>query len=115
MEDLQYEALTKRSRVIHGQKHVLPVAVWLQENGQAAVKAPEVGRGLQGRLQSTEILKVLQRLCAIEAIRELPHPGAPHPRVFELVPDHAYWAFVVAMATDATHEYDRASESSSHL
>jgi hypothetical protein len=105
MEDQRYEALAKRSRVIHGQKHVLPTAVWLLEANHAVVKAPEVGRGLQGRLQSTA------RLCKIGAMKELPHPGPPQPKIFELHRDHAYWPFVAATAVDAAHEYD-ASEAS---
>lgn len=106
MDDQRYEVLAKRSRVIHGQKHVLPIATWLLEAGHAVVKAPEVGRGLQGRLQSTEILAVLERLCGVGAVIELPHTGPPQPRVFEIRKGHAYWLFVAATAADAAHEYD---------
>jgi hypothetical protein len=97
MDDARYEALSQRSHAVHGHQQVLPVAVWLAESGQVLVKTPEVTRGLDGRRQSGEVLSALERLCEIEALREMPHVGAPSPRSFEPV-DHPYWAFVRAIA-----------------
>lgn len=103
MEDLRFEELARQSRLIHGKKHVLPVAAWLEESKDIVVRAPEVGRGLDGRLQSGEVLQALERLCSFGAIEELPHPGAPHPRQFE-VRMHPYWQFVAAIAADITQQ-----------
>lgn len=98
MDDGRYDALSRRSLILHGNKHVLPVAVWLTEHQLSLVKTPEITRGLDGRRQSGEVLSVLERLRDLEALRELPHVGVPHPRSFEIVRDHPYWDLVRATA-----------------
>jgi len=57
------------------------------------VTAKEVGRGLSGMLAQKQVLEVLNRLCAIGALEELPYLGRPSPRIFRrrAAP---YWALV---------------------
>ncbi len=90
--DEKYAALAVRSQALLNNKHLLPVAVWLAEREPKTVKAPEVERGLSGRSTSNRVIQALERLCEAGFMAELPHPGRPHPRIFELRPS-AFWDF----------------------
>jgi hypothetical protein len=94
MDDHAYEALAAYSTAIHGQRHVIPIAAWIRESGQKVFSTPEVVRALGGRLQSGEVLVAMSRLVRFQALQELPHPGAPRPRIFEIEGSHPYWAFL---------------------
>jgi hypothetical protein len=89
------EEAQKQSQAIHGNKHVLPVAMAIFESGLTVLKAPEVGVAVDGRIPPNRVLEALTRLCRIGALAEMPHPGPPVPRVFELRRD-AYWDLVQA-------------------
>jgi hypothetical protein len=95
--DERYARLTQRSQALHRHKYVLPVAVWIQEQNVSVAKAPEARRGLGGRGDSNRMLEALVHLSAIGALRELPHPGRPNPRLFEKV-ESPYWAFAEEFA-----------------
>ena len=92
LSDEKYAALAACSQALLNNKHLLPVAVWLAEQESKTVKAPEVERGLGGRSTSNRVIPALERLCEAGFMTELPHPGRPHPRIFELRPS-AFWDF----------------------
>jgi hypothetical protein len=89
----EVDPLTARSKAIHSNGHLLPVAAWIQQARLQDVTAKEVGRGLSGMLAQKQALEVLERLCVIGALEELPYLGRPAPRVFRRC-DAPYWALV---------------------
>jgi hypothetical protein len=90
--DEKYAALVACSQALHNNKHLLPVAVWLAEHEPKTVQAAEVERGLGGRSTSNRVIQALERLCEAGFMAELPYPGRPHPRIFELR-SGAFWHF----------------------
>lgn len=78
-----YEALTERSQALFKNKHVLPVAVWIAQSDGATVRAPDVVRGLGGRIASNKALEALEHLRASNLMLELPFLGRPHARIFQ--------------------------------
>jgi hypothetical protein len=98
----RFEAVARRSQGLHGNKHLLPVAVAIAELDRDAVKAPELRVALGGHVEPNRLLEALERLCAIEVLEELPYPGRPHPRMFRRLPS-AYWGFVAEFAAEASH------------
>lgn len=101
MDDLAYESLATHSAAVHGQKHVIPIAAWLRQSGQKVVATPEIVRAMGGRLQSGEVLMAITRLVKFHAVIELPHPGPPRPRIFEIDESHPYWEFLDALVARA--------------
>lgn len=91
--DKKYEQACSFSVFLHGNKHVFPAALWIAEQASESCKATEVGVGLSGKVAPNILLNALDRLCAIGALRELPYPGRPHPRIFERQ-QSPYWDFV---------------------
>jgi hypothetical protein len=89
----RFEAAARRSQALHGNKHVLPVALAVAEARTSSVKAAEVGRALGGHLPPNRVLEGFGRLCAMGVMRELPYLGRPHPRVFEPLAS-SYWGFI---------------------
>jgi hypothetical protein len=106
--DDNYAALVERSEVLFNNKHLLPVAAWVAECKAEAIKAREVGRGLSGRVPDNKVLEILGRLRAAEVLHELPHPGAPHPRIFEKRPG-AFWRFVEDLSSEVAGSGSRKS------
>jgi hypothetical protein len=94
----RFATVSGRSQALHGNRNVLPVAVAIAEANWSTIKAPEVVAALGGHLPSNRVLDGLDRLCRIGALRELPYPGRPHPRLFESM-DSPYWAFAVDFGT----------------
>lgn len=85
---------------------LLPVAVAfdrLAPTDGSVAAVPAVGVGLAGRLTANRIVESLERLSRIGAAVELPHPGAPAPRVFERRPS-PFWAFMDAYCFAETGE-----------
>lgn len=95
----RFEAVAERSQQLHGNKHMLPVAIAIVELDLEIVKAPEIGVALRGQLPSNRVLDGLSRLCAMGVMTELPYPGRPNPRLFESRPS-AYWTFVRPFAAE---------------
>ena len=89
----RFEAVAATSQVLHGNKHMLPVAAAIIKIGAPTIKAPEISIFLSGRLPANRVLEALQRLCALGVVHELPYPGRPAPRIFEPATS-AYWDFV---------------------
>ncbi len=77
-----YNALAARSQAFYKNKHVLPVAAWVAECPAETICAPDVVRGLEGRLAPNKALEALERLRAGGVMLELPFPGRPHARMF---------------------------------
>jgi hypothetical protein len=92
--DRKFEQACSFSSGLHGNKHVFPVALWIAERNCESCKTTEIAVGLGGRLAANLVLKALDRLCLIGALQELPHPGRPHPRIFERLPS-PYWSLVL--------------------
>jgi hypothetical protein len=82
-KDLRHEALAKRSETVYGNRHVLPVAVWILESGETALSQPVVSRGLDGRSPPNKVLHALTKLSQIGAVIELPFGGRPDTRRFD--------------------------------
>jgi hypothetical protein len=92
--DLDLERVKRLSVELTGNNVLLPVAVAVAElAGSGAVSAPRVGEQLEGRVAGPRIGPALARLHRLGAIRELPYPGRPHPRMYESV-DGPFWTFV---------------------
>lgn len=96
----RFEIAAARSQAVHRNKYVLPVALAAAHLDATSVKAPEIRVALGGKLPDNRILEGLERLCAMSAMEELPHPGRPHARVF-VKRDSAYWAFAEAFVAEA--------------
>jgi hypothetical protein len=90
--DERYAALADCSQKLLNNKHLLPVAVWLAEQESKTIKVPEVVSGLGSRSTSPRVTQALERLCEAGFMTELPYPGRPYPRIFELQPG-AFWHF----------------------
>jgi hypothetical protein len=88
----RFDAVCRRSQVLHGNKHVLPVALAVSASDADVVKAAEVAASLEGRVPPNKILDALERLCVMGALSELPHLGRPHPRMFQRL-ESSYWDF----------------------
>ena len=100
MDDDTYARLREVSVPLAGNNVLLPVAVAVADMG-GIVSAPEVMRELGGRLTTNRILEALPRLAQLGALRELPYPGLPHPRQFEVI-DGPFWSSVIhGWATEA--------------
>jgi len=97
----RFLAVAQRSQTLHGNKHMLPVAVVIAELDLTVVKAPELGIALGGNLAPNRVLEGLVRLAAMGVMEELPYPGRPNPRIFERR-DSAYWTFVEPFAAEET-------------
>lgn len=99
--DEKYDTLVACSQELLNNKHLLPVAVWLAEHAPETVQAPDVERGLGGRSSSNRVLQALDRLCKAGFLEELPYPGRPHPRIFELR-SSGLWVFARALPNELT-------------
>lgn len=97
----RFEAVAERSQALHGNKHMLPVAVALLELNLTMVGTSEIGIALGGHLAPNRVLEGLQRLTAMGIMRELPYPGRPKPRLFERR-QSAYWDFVEPFAAESS-------------
>jgi uncharacterized protein (DUF934 family) len=95
-----YSALTARSQALYKNKHLLPVAVWIAESPAEMTGAPDVVRGLGGRIAPNKALEALERLRDGEVMLELPFPGRPHARIFQRKPT-LFWSVAVEFASDA--------------
>jgi hypothetical protein len=85
---------TRRNNVL------VPVAVVIAERSEAGtVSTPEVCELLGGRLHPNRVGKALARLDRLGALTELPFPGRPHARMFNVI-DGPFWTFVRAWALD---------------
>jgi hypothetical protein len=98
--DAIYGVLTARSQALYKNKHLLPVAVWVAESPAETMSAPDVVRGLEGRIASNKALEALERLRDGGVMLELPFPGRPHARVFQRRPT-LFWSVAVEFASDA--------------
>lgn len=100
MTPQMFELLTLKSRGLHGNMYVLPVAAWALQSGAAVLSAREAMVGLQGQADRLRILEALARLCEIGALRELPREGRRNaPRFFERV-ESPYWSLVETFVLD---------------
>lgn len=97
--------LAERSRALHGNNFVLPVAVAIVRLNQDVVKVPEIRNELRGFVPENRIREGLERLCAMQVVTELPHAGRPSPRLFERR-SSAYWGFVVQYAREHLSDSD---------
>jgi hypothetical protein len=88
----RFGGVARRSQVLHGNRHVLPVAVVIAERGLQVATSHEIDVALGGHLAPNRVLKGLEWLCAMGVMRELPYPGRPNPRMFERL-DSSYWGF----------------------
>lgn len=95
-----YSALTARSQALFKNKHLLPVAVWVAESTAETAGAPDVVRGLEGRIAPNKALEALERLRDGGMMLELPFPGPPHARIFQRKPT-LFWSVAVEFASDA--------------
>lgn len=94
-----YEGLAARSQGLYKNKHLLPVAAWIAGCKLDTISAPDVARGLDGRLALNKALEVLERLQEAGVMHELPYPGRPHARMFERLPG-AFWRFAEEFASE---------------
>jgi hypothetical protein len=99
--DDTFDLLCLRSQALFKNKHVLPVAAWIAERQTETVAAPELVRGLGGRVPPNKVLEALERLRDSGILRELPSLGRPHKRIFEPLPT-SFWALASEFASDAT-------------
>jgi len=95
-----YGALAARSQALYKNKHLLPVAVWIAESHAETTGAPDVVRGLEGRIAPNKALEALERLRDGGVMLELPFPGRPHARIFQRRPT-LFWSVAVEFASDA--------------
>lgn len=95
-----FQRVARRSQVLHGNRHVLPVAVVIAERGLEIATSHEVDVALGGHLASNRVLKGLEWLCEMDVMRELPYPGRPNPRMFERR-DSPYWSFAEQFSGDS--------------
>jgi uncharacterized protein (DUF934 family) len=95
-----YGALTTRSQALFKNKHLLPVAVWVAESPSETTGAPDVVRGLEGRIAPNKALEALERLRDGGMMIELPFPGPPHTRIFQRKAT-LFWSVAVEFASDA--------------
>jgi hypothetical protein len=93
----RFEAVSRRSHGLHGNRNLLPVAIAVTELDREITTAPEVAVELGGRIAPNRVLDALHRLASIGALAELPYPGRPRPRMFERRPS-AYWAMAREVA-----------------
>jgi hypothetical protein len=96
MESGQFAELKELSAGVFNNGTILPVA-WavprIAKPGQT-IQATAIREELGGRLEGNQIRDALTRLEAGGAVREmLPHPGPPHPRVWERL-DTPFWALL---------------------
>jgi hypothetical protein len=98
--DAIYGALAIRSQALYKNKHLLPVAVWIAESPAETMGAPDVVRGLEGRIAPNKALEALERLRDGGVMLELPFPGRPHARIFQRRPT-LFWSVAVEFASDA--------------
>jgi hypothetical protein len=96
-----YEALAVRSQRLYKNKHLLPVATWIAGCKLDTISAPDVTRGLDGRLASNKALEALERLQEAGVMHEFPYTGRPHARMFERLPG-AFWRFAEEFASETT-------------
>jgi hypothetical protein len=87
-----FAMVTKRSQQVHGNKLVLPVAVAIAALDRPRYKVPELSQALEGRIPHHRIHEALQRLCAMGVLVEMPYPGRPAPRIFEVRSD-PFWIY----------------------
>lgn len=99
MDPSECDRLQRLSRALAGHNCVVPVAVALHMGGAAPQSAPEVVQTLHGCLPANRVAEALRRLVTIGAARELPYPGRPHPRMFEVV-QGPFWDFIRDWAMD---------------
>jgi hypothetical protein len=95
-----YDALATRSQALFKNKHLLPVAVWIAESPAETMGAPDVVRGLDGRIMPNKALEALERLRDGGIMLELPFPGRPHARIFQRRPT-LFWGAAAEFAFDA--------------
>jgi hypothetical protein len=95
-----YDALAVRSQALFKNKHLLPVAAWVAENPSETTGAPDVVRGLAGRIAPNKALEALERLRDGGMMIELPFPGPPHARIFQRKAT-LFWSVAVEFASDA--------------
>ncbi len=104
-----YGALAVRSQGLYKNKHLLPVAAWIAGCKLETISAPDVARGLDGRLAPNKALEVLERLQEAGVMHELPYTGRPHARMFERLPG-AFWRFVEEFASETTDGISASSQ-----
>jgi hypothetical protein len=109
MNQARFEGLAALSDTVYGHRHVVPVGVWIQESGSSSASQPEVRIGLEGRSPSNKVLRALERLEELGALRELPYVGRPQPRVFERIKS-AHWDAIAEYATDVDSLIDSTDE-----
>jgi len=96
----EFARLQGLSVALAGNSVLLPVAVAIAERGEAGpVSTPIVNQLLGGRVPTNRISKDLARLHRLGALTELPYPGRPHPRIYD-VTDGPFWTFVRDWALD---------------
>lgn len=98
VSDAEHARLEDLSLAVFKNGSLFPVAIVfdrLAPTDGSLVAVPAVGVGLAGRLTANRVVESLVRLTRIGATVELPHSGAPAPRVFERRPS-PFWAFVDA-------------------
>jgi hypothetical protein len=95
-----YGALASRSQALFKNKHLLPVAVWVAESPTETTGAPDVVRGLGGRIAPNKALEALERLRDGGMMIELPFPGPPHARIFQRKTT-LFWSVAVEFASEA--------------
>jgi hypothetical protein len=88
-----FATVIEKSQQIHGNKLVLPVAVAIAALDQTHYKVPELSQALEGRIPPHRIHEALRRLCIMGVLVEMPYPGRPAPRIFEVRSD-PFWAYV---------------------
>lgn len=96
----EFDQLQELSLALAGNRVLLPVAVAIADRGETSpVSTPIVNQLLAGRVPSNRIGKELARLHRLGALSELPYPGRPHPRIFDVV-SGPFWIFVRDWALD---------------
>jgi hypothetical protein len=98
MDDEDFARLRRLSEKLCGNNFVLPVAAAAQAFS-GTISTPTVAEELGGRIPSNRIQAGLERLRDLGAVRELPYPGRPHPRLYEVEPG-PFWDLVGAWTGD---------------
>jgi len=102
----RFAVASQLSQALHGNKHVLPVAIVIAEAGSAQMQVPEIGSILGNHAPAHRIHEAMRRLQSMGVLEELPYPGRPHPRMFA-VRDNPYWEFAQAFESASKQVAER--------
>jgi hypothetical protein len=100
MKDDELDRLQGLSIALAGNNVLLPVAVVIaRRTEKGTITTPLVGALLGGRLPANRVGKALVRLHRLGVLKELPFPGRPHARTFEVI-SGPFWTFMRDWAGD---------------